>query len=254
MKFIKKLSVVFAAAMLLNACADSASINQEAAVSYRQAINKVQAQGALDTTSNTAKRVKKVFNQMVPYANKANHTGVKFNWEINVIKSKELNAWAMPGGKMVFYTGLVNKLKLSDNEIAVVMGHEMAHALLEHGKAQRNVGILTNIGVALGQVGLAAVGVNDGGLLGTTASLAVTNPYSRSHETQADEIGLMLMAESGYDPSVAPNMWKKMTAVSGDISGAATLFSTHPNNADRQANLQRLLPEAMKVYQASKKN
>lgn len=252
MKLFKTLPAIIITAVLLNACADTASINREAAESYRQTINKIRSQGALDTTSETARRIKTVFNKMVPYADQENHTGVKFNWEINVINSNELNAWAMPGGKMVFYTGLVNKLKLNDNEIAVVMGHEMAHALQEHGKAQRNVGIFTGIGVAVGNIALSAAGISGAGdLLGTGATLAVTNPYSRSNETEADEIGLFLMAKAGYNPSVAPGLWKKMSAAGGDKVPA--LLSTHPSNADRQANLERLLPEAMKVYNTGKK-
>ena len=90
------------------ACADSASINREAASSYAQEMGKIRTQGAIDTSSNTAKRIHHVFHKMVNYANQANETGQQFNWQINVIKSKELNAWAMPGGKMAFYTGLVD--------------------------------------------------------------------------------------------------------------------------------------------------
>ena len=97
------------------------------------------------------------FNKMVPYANQQNETGLEFNWQINVIKSKELNAWAMPGGKMAFYTGLVDTLQLNDNEIAVVMGHEMAHALKEHGKAKVNFGMATNIAASLGHAALSTV-------------------------------------------------------------------------------------------------
>ena len=107
-------------------------------------MGKIRSQGAIDTTSNTARRIHHVFNKMVPYANQANETGLEFNWQINVIKSKELNAWAMPGGKMAFYTGLVDTLTTKTiNEIAVVMGHEMAHALKEHGKAKANFGTIS---------------------------------------------------------------------------------------------------------------
>ena len=130
---------------ILTACADSASINQQAAMGYRQMISEAQAKGQLDTQSQTAQRVHKIFNKMVPYANAENHTGQPFNWQIEVIKSKELNAWAMPGGKMAFYTGLVDNLRLTDDEIATVMGHEMAHALKEHGKKKANVGQFTDV-------------------------------------------------------------------------------------------------------------
>jgi len=249
-KFAKKLTALTLSALLVVACADTASINQQSEQTYRQTINQVRAKGALDNSSTTAKRIKNVFNHMVPYAKKENKTGVPFNWEINVVKSNDLNAWAMPGGKMVFYTGIVDRLKLSDDEIAVVMGHEMAHALQEHGKAQHNVGIFTNLGVALGKIAMQSAGIAGGELLDTGATLAISNPYSRSHETEADEVGLFLMAKAGYNPSAAPVLWQKMRAAGG--GSVPTLLSTHPSNEDRQENLQALLPEAMKIYQAKR--
>ena len=106
-KQLKSFAFAVLAGAVITSCADSASINQEAASSYTQEMGKIRSQGAIDTTSNTARRIHHVFNKMVPYANQANETGLEFNWQINVIKSKELNAWAMPGGKMAFYTGLV---------------------------------------------------------------------------------------------------------------------------------------------------
>ena len=122
-KQLKSFAFAVLAGAVITSCADSASINQEAASSYTQEMGKIRSQGAIDTTSNTARRIHHVFNKMVPYANQENETGLKFNWQINVIKSKELNAWAMPGGKMAFYTGLVDTLQLNDNEIAVVISH-----------------------------------------------------------------------------------------------------------------------------------
>ena len=111
-KQLKSFAFAVLAGAVITSCADSASINQEAASSYTQEMGKIRSQGAIDTTSNTARRIHHVFNKMVPYANQENETGLEFNWQINVIKSKELNAWAMPGGKMAFYTGLVDTLQL----------------------------------------------------------------------------------------------------------------------------------------------
>ncbi|VTR21946.1 Zn-dependent protease with chaperone function [Actinobacillus pleuropneumoniae] len=112
---------------------------------------------------------------MKPYAERANTTGVPFQWEITVLKSDEMNAWAMPGGKMAFYTGLVNKLNLNDDEIATVMGHEMAHALLEHGKSDRTFNAVTGIVAQVGSIALQSQGIqtNFGGvdLVGTVADL-----------------------------------------------------------------------------------
>lgn len=253
---MKKFSKFFSLLLVtstLTACVTTESLNQEAASSYAQVKQQAIAQNAVDTTSQTAKRIHAVFNKMKPYAERENKTGVPFNWEIIVLKSSELNAWAMPGGKMAFYTGLVDRLKLSDDEIAVVMGHEMAHALQEHGKSDRTVNVMTGVATTIGNIGLQAIGVstNFGGvdLLGTIADLGVNKPFSRSQETEADEVGLILMAKSGYNPSLAPTLWTKMSQATG---GGGSIFSTHPSNEARQANLAKLVPEAMKVYQASK--
>lgn len=253
-KQLKSFAFALLASSLITACADSASINREAASSYAQEMGKIRTQGAIDTSSNTAKRIHHVFYKMVNYANQANETGQQFNWQINVIKSKELNAWAMPGGKMAFYTGLVDTLQLNDNEIAVVMGHEMAHALKEHGKAKTNFGTVSNIVGAIGGTALSiAVGTDVTDLVSLTKDFALDKPYSRSAETEADEVGLMLMARSGYNPQVAPGLWQKMAKVSGGSRGALdVLASTHPSDQSRQENLQRLLPEAMELYKAAK--
>ena len=240
---------------ILSACADSASINQQAAMGYRQMISEAKAKGQLDTQSRTAQRVHKIFNKMVPYANAENHTGQPFNWQIEVIKSKELNAWAMPGGKMAFYTGLVESLNLTDDEIATVMGHEMAHALKEHGKKKANMGQFTDVLAGVAHVALSTQLGSDGSavVVGLTKDWALDKPYSRSAETEADEVGLLLMAKSGYNPQAAPGLWDKMQKASkGSQSVLDKLSSTHPSDKDRQENLLRLMPEAMALYQKSK--
>ncbi|HGO5824470.1 TPA: M48 family metallopeptidase [Mannheimia haemolytica] len=251
MKFIKKLSYSVFLATVITACATTESINQEAAQSYAQVKSQARQQNAIDNSSATAKRVHAVFHKMKPYAERANQTGTPFHWEITVLKSDELNAWAMPGGKMAFYTGLVEKLNLSNDEIAVVMGHEMAHALREHGKSNRTFSTISGIvGVIADAAVTASTGVSTEGLLSTGVDLIATKPFSRSQETEADEVGLILMAESGYNPSAAPNVWVKMSKANGD--SGLSIFSTHPSNADRQENLARLVPEAMKIYNARK--
>lgn len=253
-KFGKTLALVSIIG-ILSACADSSSINQQAAMGYRQMISEAKAKGQLDTQSRTAQRVHKIFNKMVPYANAENHTGQPFNWQIEVIKSKELNAWAMPGGKMAFYTGLVESLNLTDDEIATVMGHEMAHALKEHGKKKANMGQFTDVLAGVAHVALSTQIGSDGSavVVGLTKDWALDKPYSRSAETEADEVGLLLMAKSGYNPQAAPGLWDKMQKASkGSQSVLDKLSSTHPSDKDRQENLLRLMPEAMALYQKSK--
>lgn len=244
------LGIVFLGAVL-SACTTTQSINQEAEQQYLQVRKQAGAQGAIDRNSDTAKRIHAVFDKMKPYAERANKTGVPFGWEITVLKSNELNAWAMPGGKMAFYTGLVDKLSLNNDEIAVVMGHEMAHALQEHGKSDRTVGMVTGILGGVANAALqATVGVDAGELIGVGSDLIVSKPFSRSQETEADEVGLFLMAEAGYNPEYAPKLWTKMSQASG--SSGLSIFSTHPSNEDRQENLKRLVPEAMRIYRANK--
>lgn len=219
-------------------------------------MGKIRSQGAVDINSQRAQRIHRIFNKMVPYANQENDTGQRFNWQITVIRSKELNAWAMPGGKIAFYTGLVETLKLNDDEIATVMGHEMAHALKEHGKAKANFGMATGIAASLGQIALATVIGSEASQMavGLTKDYGLDKPFSRSAETEADEEGLMLMAKSGYNPQVAPGLWDKMKWTSGGSKGVLdALASTHPTDEARQENLRRLLPEAIKLHQASKK-
>ena len=240
---------------ILSACADSASINQQAAMGYRQMISEAKAKGQLDTQSRTAQRVHKIFNKMVPYANAENHTGQPFNWQIEVIKSKELNAWAMPGGKMAFYTGLVETLNLTDDEIATVMGHEMAHALKEHGKKKTNLSQFTNVIANVAQTALATqIGSDSSSIVvGLAKDWGLDKPYSRSAETEADEVGLFLMAKSGYNPEAAPGLWDKMQKASTGSQGILDkLSSTHPSDKDRQANLLRLMPQALALYKQNR--
>lgn len=240
---------------ILSTCADSASINQQAAMGYRQMISEAKAKGQLDSQSRTAQRVHKIFNKMVPYANAENHTGQPFNWQIEVIKSKELNAWAMPGGKMAFYTGLVESLNLTDDEIATVMGHEMAHALKEHGKKKANLSQFTNVIANVAQTALATqIGSDSSSIVvGLAKDWGLDKPYSRSAETEADEVGLFLMAKSGYNPEAAPGLWDKMQKASTGSQGILDkLSSTHPSDKDRQANLLRLMPQALALYKQNK--
>lgn len=232
---------------------DTATLNTDAAKSYSQVISKASSQGAVDNTSNTAVRVKRVFNRIKPYAVRANTTGVPFDWQITVIRSPELNAWAMPGGKMAFYTGVVEKLKLTDAEIAAIMGHEMTHALSEHGKKDAGQKILTGLAIQLGGAQLQAKTELSNDALGLISDYGLDKPFSRSQESEADAGGLRLMAQAGYNPESAVSVWKKMEAVNGRSNTLATLMSTHPNSGQRIAKIQALLPKVMPIYQAAAK-
>lgn len=241
--------------MGLVACVDTQTINQQAANSYSQTINEMKQKGAVDTKSNTAKRINAVFQRIKPYAQKANDTGVPFQWQLTVMNSNELNAWAMPGGKMMFYSGLVDKLNLNNDEIAVVMGHEMAHALKEHGKQKANFNVATGLLSSIGNtVLMVATGYDFSAVVGLTQEYGLNKPFSRSNETEADEVGLLLMAEAGYNPEASIQLWQKMSKATNSPGGALIgLLSTHPTNEERENNLRRLMPEAIALYQQAKK-
>lgn len=176
-----------------------------------------------------------------------------FSWQYNVIDDKTINAWCMPGGKIVFYTGIL-AIANSDENIAVVMGHEIAHALARHGNERMS----QEMALQLGQMTLAAAlqekpeltqqifltSYGVGSQLGTLA-------YSRKHEYEADKIGLILMAKAGYDPSYAVSFWQKMSENGG--TSTPELLSTHPSDEKRIAALKNALPEAMKYYKGKKK-
>ena len=244
-----------ATAISLSGCAslgefsgtDSATLNASAAQSFSQMRQEAQQKGILDTSSSTYRRINTVMQRMIPYANQMNQTGQPFQWQLAVIKSDTINAYVAPGGKVVFYTGIVNKLNFSDNEIAAVMGHEMTHALEEHAKsklgAQNLTGLALNLGKAyagdsIGQFGSAALDLG--------SQVGVGLPYSRNLETRADYGGLMLMAKSGYNPQAAITLWEKMNKLEG--AGVPSFLSTHPSNSQRIGEMRKNLPAAMAVY------
>jgi len=169
-----------------------------------------------------------------------------YKWEYNLVDDKTVNAWCMPGGKIVFYTGI---LPIAENEtaIAAIMGHEVAHALANHGQQRMSSGVLQQIG-AVG-VGVATSGKSTEAqqawmqAYGVGSTVGVMLPFSRSHETQADEIGLTLMAVAGYNPDEAAQLWERMKANSGG-QAPPEILSTHPSNDSRIANLKQLAPGA----------
>lgn len=226
--------------------ADTQTLNLSATEGFNKTIQEARSKGTLDTSSSTYKRVYAVFNRLRPYADQFNQTGTKFDWQLAVLKSDTVNAYVAPGGKVVVYTGIVNKLNLTDAEIAAVMGHEMIHALEEHAKSKIGAQALTDL--ALG-IGLSAAGVGQAGSSAAQlgSQIGVGLPYSRSLESRADQGGLMLMARAGYDPQSAITLWQKMNKLEG--SGSSFL-STHPSNSQRIQAMQKNLPAAQAIYRS----
>lgn len=171
-----------------------------------------------------------------------------FKWEFNLIKSNDINAFCMPGGKIVVYEGLL-PLAASDDELAVVLGHEVAHAVAKHSNERMSQEILTQYGGAVVDAALstksAAVQTIGNTVFGLGAQLGVMLPYSRKHELEADYMGLVFMTMAGYNPDKAVSFWQKMAAATGN-SDTSDFMSTHPNDNKRISEIQRYLPEMEK--------
>lgn len=173
-----------------------------------------------------------------------------FKWEFNVVDEKDVNAWCMPGGKVVVYTGLL-PVTQDEQSLAIVMGHEIAHAIARHGNQRMSQGLLVQLGGAALSVALSqkpeltqqlfmqAYGIGSG--LGTLK-------YSRSHETEADRIGLIFAAMAGYNPEAAITFWQRMAAQKGEGGAPPELLSTHPSDETRINNIKKVMPEAKKYY------
>jgi predicted Zn-dependent protease len=222
-------------------------INRGAADAYAQVLAEARAKGALNRDPGQAARVRTVAQRLIPQTATFRPDAPGWKWEVNVLTTPELNAWCMPGGKIAVYSGLIERLQLSDAELAAVMGHEIAHALREHGRerASRAVGQ----GIALGVLG-AVAGIGDAGMDLAQLALEVTLnlPNSRTHEVEADRIGVELAARAGYDPHAAITLWQKMgQAAQG---GPPKWLSTHPPREDRTRDLQEYADKVMPLYQA----
>jgi len=214
--------------------------------SYHQILQQAGQKNALNRNREQVERVRAVARRLIPATGAFRSDAPGWQWEVNVLSSNELNAWCMAGGKIAFYSGLIERLDLSDDEIAAIMGHEIAHALREHARERASQSMVTNLGVAV--VG-AALGVGSAGtdLIGTVAKVSFELPNSREHETEADRIGVELAARGGYDPRAAISLWQKMAKVS---NGAPPQWlSTHPSNETRQQDLQQYAARVMPLYE-----
>ncbi|MDL2272004.1 M48 family metallopeptidase [Desulfovibrio sp. OttesenSCG-928-I05] len=180
-----------------------------------------------------------------------------FEWEFHTVVKEDVNAFCLPGGRVFFYTGILQLTGNNENEIAAIMGHEVAHALARHGAEKVSVAQMTAVGqVALDAALILATGVSleeTGGdsLFGLLANVGVLLPHSRVQESEADHIGLLLTAKAGYDPRAAITFWQKMQELNGD--GGFGFLSTHPLTADRIASIEKDLPQALLLYEEAKK-
>jgi len=227
----------------------SKEVNQSAAKAYDQVVAAADKKGQVNQDPVLLERVRRVSRRLIPQTGVFRADAPGWDWEVNLISSKELNAWVMPGGKIAFYTGLIERLKLTDDEIAAIMGHEIAHALREHGRERASQAMAQ--GIALSIFG-AVAGVSRGGMDLTQLVLNVTLnlPNSREHETEADRIGVELAARAGYDPRAAVNVWEKMA---GAADGQPPqILSTHPAPATRIADLKVYAARVMPLYEQAR--
>ena len=223
-----------------------ASMNQSAKLAYADTLKQANSAKTLNTDATQTKRVKNISAKLINQVGVFRPDALNWDWEVNVINDKTVNAWCMPGGKIAVYTGIINSLKLTDAELAAVIGHEIAHALREHSREQASQDQLKNVGIfavsqvaGLGDLGTAAINM--------AAHYTISLPFSRSHESEADLMGLELMARAGYDPNAAVNVWKKMSETNGNST--PQFLSTHPSHETRIKDLNNAIPKVMPLYE-----
>jgi predicted Zn-dependent protease len=228
-------------------------INESATLAYKEELDKATKAGALNTDQTQVTRVRAIASRLIPQTSAFRKDAPSWAWEVNVQSKDELNAYCMPGGKIMFYTGIIKKLNMNDDEIAAVMGHEIAHALREHGRER--VSRAYGQQIALGVLG-AAVGAGEGAvkLAGMVSEVTFGLPHSREQESESDVIGLELMARAGYDPRAAVSVWKKMSQVSGGGGSPPQFLSTHPSHSTRIKDIESNLPKVVPLYDAAKKS
>jgi predicted Zn-dependent protease len=228
----------------------SEQLNQMAAQTYLQLQNEASKKGTLNADPELTARVRAIAVRIEPQTRVFRADAPGWDWQVNVIKSNELNAFCMPGGRIMFYSGLITKLDLTDDEIAVVMGHEIAHALREHSREQVSQAIAAQTGLG---IGAAILGVGSAGadLANQGYQALVATKFSRTDETEADRIGLEIAARAGYDPRAGITLWQKMMKAQTGAQPAEFL-STHPAEANRVQTIQSLLPTVLPLYYAAK--
>jgi predicted Zn-dependent protease len=233
-----------------NMAVSSQEIVQAADQQYADMMAEARKKGVLNQNAAQVSRVRAIANRLIPQTVNFRPDARSWAWEENVISSAEVNAWCMPGGKIAVYTGLIDKLHVTDDELAAVMGHEIAHALREHARERASEQMVAG---GLISVGAALLGLGDTAQKGAQALYmgAMGLPNSRSQETEADRIGVELAARAGYDPHAAVTLWQKMAQVGG--SEPLPFLSTHPSRENRLSDLTNYSQRVMPLYVQAKK-
>ncbi len=218
---------------------------------YRQMLQQASSKRALAPENHPQlQRLRAIAERIIPFTPECNDRAGQWKWEVNLIGSNDINAFCMPGGKIGFYYGILSRLQLSDDEVATIMGHEAAHALLEHAREQMGKSTGTNL-LLRGGAALLGLG-NVGDLAAQLGSQLLSLKYSRNDEGEADALGLVMSARAGYDPRAGISLWEKMMAASGGKS-PPRILSTHPTSGDRIRDIEGRLARVLPMYESAPK-
>jgi predicted Zn-dependent protease len=228
----------------------SQELDQMAAQGYAKLKADAAAKGALNQDKALLQRVKAIAGRLTPQTKIFRPDAPGWKWEVNVITSEQINAFVMPGGRIMVYTGLARRLELGDDELAVVIGHEMSHALREHSREQVSQAMAAQATIGIGAA-LFGLGQGSAEVAAVGYQALVATRFSRTDEDEADRMGLELMARGGYDPRAGVSLWQKMIKAK---SGAQPpeFLSSHPTDASRVQTIQSLLPTVMPLYAAAR--
>jgi len=227
----------------------SAQLEAMAVQQYAAMKTEASNEGTLNKDPAMLKRVNAISQRLIPQTAIFRGDALDWNWEVNVIDSEQLNAFCMPGGKIMVYSGLINNIALSDQEIAIVIGHEIAHALREHSREQVSQAMAAQTAIDIG-ASLLGLGAATSSMASSGYQALVASKFSRNDESESDRIGLELAARAGFNPRAGITLWEKMiTASSGNAP--PEFLSSHPAGASRVKQIESLLPTVMPLYRAT---
>lgn len=229
-------------------------VESSAMQQYAQMLSQARSQNALASQDNAQlKRLRAIAQRIIPFTAPWNARAGQWHWEVNLIGSSQINAFCMPGGKIAFYSGILQKLQLTDDEVAMVMGHEIAHALREHARERMGKSAVTHGAARIGGALAALYFGIDPRLTDSLASGGanlLTLEFSRQDESEADLVGMELAARAGFDPRAGVSLWRKMGAA--NRSGTPQWLSTHPAGSTRIADIEANLPKVMPLYERAR--
>jgi len=228
------------------------AINEQSAQQYTALMGQAREKGALvPATDPQLKRLRAIAQRIIPHTARWNPKAQDWQWQVNLLRSNQVNAFCMPGGRIAFFTGIIDKLKLTDDEIAAVMGHEIAHALREHGRERMSKSTITGAVTGIGGAILSAWSGYDVRGLANTAGKMVVLKFSRDEEREADLVGLDIAARAGYDPRAGVALWNKMAALN-QRGAPLDILSTHPGGANRIEQIQNHMNVLLPLYARAK--